>query len=59
MQAKQQQSVDKSPSGSIDRLKQILSQLEQDLKDADPEDRKEISRHIRNTKMVMEAIKRL
>lgn len=45
---------------SIENLVQILSQLEQNLRDADDDRaRKEISRHIRNTKLVMDAIKKL
>ena len=47
----------KDKAASIDRLRQILSQLEQQLKDADDDRaRKEIARHIRNTKMVLVAI---
>lgn len=46
-------------SESLERLKQILSQLEQNLKDADDGDRKDISRHIKNTKMIIDRIKSL
>lgn len=50
----------KSPKESIESLVQILSQLEQNLKDAEGErERKELSRHIKNTKVIIERIKSL
>lgn len=39
-------------------LLQHISQLEQDLKDCDDEkERKDISRHIRNTKLIIQKIR--
>lgn len=45
-----------SKKESLEKLKQILFQLEQFLKDSDDDKKKEISRHIRNTKAVIAAI---
>lgn len=47
-----------SKEASIQNLKQIISQFEQDLKDSidDEKKRKEIARHLRNTRMILDLV---